>query len=89
MALGADRGAVRRLVGRQIFAVTATGLGLGLMAALFAARLVAPFLYAISPRDPIAIGVTCAALLGLVAAASYLPLRRATAVDPAEALRTE
>ena len=56
---------------------------------LLAARALAPFLYAISPRDPLAIGATCAALLALVAAASYLPLRRATAVDPAEALRSE
>jgi ABC-type antimicrobial peptide transport system permease subunit len=89
MALGANRGSVRRLVARQILVVTATGLGLGLLAALFASRLVAPFLYAISPRDPIAISATCAALLALVAAASYVPLRRATSVDPAEALRIE
>ena len=89
MALGADRGAVRRMIGRHIVIVTGAGLATGLVAALAASRLMAPFLYGISPRDPIAIAGTVVALVGVTVVVSYWPVRRATSVDPADALRRD
>jgi len=89
MALGADRGAVRRMLGRRILLVTGCGLGAGILGAALTARLLAPFLFGVTPRDPLALLSTFGALVALVALASYMPVRRATSVDPARALRGE
>jgi len=89
MALGADRGAVRRWLARQILVVTGAGVGAGLVAALAASRLLQPFLYSISPRDPLAIAATVSGLIALIAATSYWPVRRATSLDLADALRRD
>jgi len=89
MALGASRGDVLKLVLRQGLGVIAIGLGVGLVAALFAARVVASILYQTSPRDPLTL-VAIALGLGAVAfVACLLPARRATKVDPLTALRSE
>jgi len=80
---------VRRMIGRHIVIVTGAGLATGLVAALAASRLMAPFLYGISPRDPIAIAGTVVALVGVTVVVSYWPVRRATSVDPADALRRD
>lgn len=89
MALGARRSDVLRLVMRQGLYLTLMGLGIGLGAAFFAARLLSPLLYGIGANDPttllaVALGLTAVAML-----ACYLPARRAMEVDPATALRYE
>lgn len=89
MALGADRRAVRRMVGRRVLLITSCGLITGAIAAGLAARMLAPFLFGVTPRDPFALTATFVLLVMLVAVASYVPVRRATSVDPARALRSE
>jgi len=89
MALGATTGDVLQLILRQGLGVIAAGLGAGLLAAFFAARLVESLLYRTNAHDPlILIGI--AVMLGLVAfLACLVPARRATRIDPLSALRTE
>lgn len=89
MALGAQRGDVLRLIGRQGFRLVALGLAIGLVAAFGLTRFMANFLYGVSPSDPLTyttLSLTLA-LVGLVAC--WLPARRATKVDPMIALRAE
>jgi putative ABC transport system permease protein len=87
MALGADSGAVMRLVLRQGGRLVALGLVAGLAGALLLARFLSSLLFGVSTHDPFTYGVT-AVLLALTAAiACLIPARRATAVDPMTALR--
>jgi len=88
-ALGASPGRLKNLVLRQVAAMIALGLGGGLAVSLVSMRLIAAFLYGVRPSDPATI-VTVAAILIIVALiASYLPARRATAIDPLVALKSE
>jgi predicted permease len=89
IALGATRGAVRRMVLRQGIRPVVAGTVLGLALALYASRAARAFLLDVSPFDPPTFaGVTV--LLVLVAlAASYFPARRASLIEPTSALRTE
>jgi predicted permease len=89
MALGARGGDVLRLVLGEGLLVIGVGLLAGLLLALAATRVVAGFLYGVGATDPLTFaGVPI--LLGAVAlAASYIPARRATRVDPMVALRHE
>ena len=65
------------------------GVGLGVLGSLGAGRLLTSQLFEMSPVDPLALSAA-AAVLGLTAlAAIYAPLRRATKIDPVEALRAE
>jgi putative ABC transport system permease protein len=89
MALGADRPRVVRLVVGQALGMTGVGLVLGLLGALALSRSLASFLYEVTPRDPLAYGLTSIALLAAALLASYGPARRAASIDPATALRTE
>ena len=89
MALGARTGDVLRLILRQGMVLTGIGLGVGLVAAAAATRLVASMLFEVKASDP-ATYFGVAALLGVVSlAASYIPARRAARVDPASALRQD
>ena len=89
VALGARLADIARLVLRQGTALTMAGVVLGLGAALAGGRLVAGMLFGVSARDP-EVFVAVAALLAAVALlASYVPARRAAAVDPVEVLRGE
>ena len=89
MALGATAGDVLRQVMGQGLALAAIGVAAGLALALGVTRLLANFLYGVSPFDPVTfVGVPL--LLAAVALfACYVPARRATRVNPIEALRAE
>ncbi|HEX6536027.1 MAG TPA: FtsX-like permease family protein, partial [Gemmatimonadaceae bacterium] len=89
MALGADRGAVVRMVVRDAVRLVMWGAVIGVLGALAIGRILPLMLYHVSAADPVVIG-SIAALLSIVALlASWLPARRATAVDPMLALRSE
>jgi predicted permease len=86
-ALGAGRREITTLILGQGARMTALGLGIGAAAALGVAQLLRHQLLGVQPTDPVTLA-SIAVLLGAVAlAASYLPARRAAAVDPALALR--
>jgi predicted permease len=89
MALGATPRLLRHQVLRRAFAVASVGLAVGLVGNLFASRLVGSLLFNVKPTDPVAVTGACATLLVVVLLAAYLPARRASAVDPAHALRAE
>jgi putative ABC transport system permease protein len=89
MALGASSRDVLRLVLRHALTLAAAGLTLGLAGAMAATRLLSSLLFEVKPTDPVTYAAV-AVLLGIVAlAASYIPARRASQVDPAIALRQE
>jgi predicted permease len=89
MALGASRGSIRNMVMRQAFVVAGAGTVIGLAAAIVGARLLTSMLFGVTSTDPVTLGTVAVLLLVIAAGATYLPARRATAVDPASALRAE
>jgi putative ABC transport system permease protein len=89
VALGARRGDVLGLVLKEALRLTALGVGLGLIGAFAATRVLRSLLFEVKPTDP-ATFICLSLLLTLVALlASYIPARRATKVDPLVALRYE
>jgi predicted permease len=89
MALGAQTADVLKLVVRQGMAPVLLGLTVGMVAALALGRLLTTQLYQVSPHNPVLLATT-ALILGAVALlACFLPARRATFVNPIEALRAE
>jgi predicted permease len=89
MALGAPAQTVLRSVLSQAMVLTGVGLAAGLGGAWALSRAMASLLYGVTATDPVTFGGT-ALLLGLVAlAATWIPARRASRVDPVEALRAE
>jgi ABC-type antimicrobial peptide transport system permease subunit len=89
MALGASSSDVSRLVLREGLKLALSGVALGVVGALFAARFLESLLYEVAPRDPMTLAVIAALLIGVALVASYLPARRASRIDPFVALRTE
>ncbi|HET7551106.1 MAG TPA: ABC transporter permease [Gemmatimonadaceae bacterium] len=89
MALGATPGRVLAEVLGRAGIIAGIGTVAGFVAALLTSRLLTALLFQVSPTDPISLGVACLVLLGVAAAAAYLPARRATSIDPAQALRAE
>jgi predicted permease len=89
MALGASGGAILKLVSQEMFALIAVGLGIGIPAALAAARLLGHLLFGVSANDPLTLAGVSVALVAVAALAAYIPMRRATRVDPLIALRHE
>jgi putative ABC transport system permease protein len=89
MALGATAADIQRLVLRQGLALTVMGLGLGCVGAVAAGQLLRQQLFQISPVDPVALGGVSIVLFVVAAAATYLPARRGTRIDPAIALRAD
>ena len=89
MALGASRGDVQGLVLGEALRVTATGIGIGLVAALALSRVMAGYVYGITTTDPLTLIGASLLLLGVALFASYLPARRAMRVNAIKALRYE
>jgi ABC-type antimicrobial peptide transport system permease subunit len=89
MALGAQTGAVLRLVAREGMLLVAGGIGLGLAGALGLTRVIASMLFGVKPTDPVTFGAVAAVVGGLGLLACLIPARRATKVDPMEAMRHE
>jgi putative ABC transport system permease protein len=89
VALGAQRADVLRLVVRQGLVLAGAGVALGLLGAIGVTRVVGGFLYEVSPTDPLSFVSISALLTAIACLASYVPARRATQVDPLEALRVE
>ncbi|MEX1257415.1 MAG: FtsX-like permease family protein, partial [Gemmatimonadota bacterium] len=89
MALGAGTGDVRRMVVRQGGGVVLAGVAAGLAGALLLTRLMEGMLFGVSALDPASYALLTALMLGVAAPALYLPARRASQVNPLEALRSE
>jgi putative ABC transport system permease protein len=89
MALGAGRAQVLGIVMRQTMIVVTIGAAIGFGLALAASRLIAGLLFGIPPSDPLAIGSALAVLMAVAFGAAYVPARRATQLDPTQALRYE
>jgi putative ABC transport system permease protein len=89
MALGAHRRDVFALIMRQGALQTALAVAVGLLLSLAAGRVLAQILYEVSPSDPFALVAASVILAAAALIACFLPARRATHVDPIEALRAE
>jgi predicted permease len=89
VALGADPGALRRLFVRYGLALAGAGIAIGLAAAAGLTRLMKSVLFGISPIDPLTYTAVPLVLVAATVLASYLPARRAAAVDPVGTLRAE
>jgi putative ABC transport system permease protein len=89
MALGAPAATVLRLIIRQAMVLAAAGITLGLVAAFYLSETLTTLLFNTSPTDRVTYAAVTAVLLLVALAASYVPARRATRVDPIVALRAE
>ncbi len=89
IALGAQKGDIQRMIGRQGAVIVASGLAGGFLAALAAGRLVSDFLVGVAPSDPLTYAGVSILLAAVAFVATYIPTRRATKVDPMVALRYE
>jgi putative ABC transport system permease protein len=89
MALGAQRGDVLRMILRFGLRTTLTGVAIGLAGALASSRLLASLLFQVSAINPLIFSLATVLLVGMAILASSLPARRATRIDPMQALRAE
>jgi ABC-type antimicrobial peptide transport system permease subunit len=89
LALGSDRRGIFRLVLREAAIVMGVGLAFGLGGTVALGRAIESQLYGIRPLDPAVLALGCAALGVVALAASAVPARRATRIDPVTALAQE
>ena len=89
LALGAQRSNVLRMMLGQGLRLAVVGVGVGALAAIGFTRLLKGLLFGIDANDPLTFGVIAALLIGVALLACLIPARRATKVDPLEALRNE
>jgi ABC-type antimicrobial peptide transport system permease subunit len=89
LALGSGRANVMRLVLMSAAKLGVAGCGIGVIAAIFATRLLRSMLFQVDPLDPAVIVLAAISIFLLTLAASLVPARRAAAVEPMQALRTE
>ncbi len=89
MALGARGSNIAWMILRETLYLVVAGLVIGVPAALFGARLIAAQLFDMSPTDPVTLAAAAIVLLGVALLAGYLPARRASRVNPLNALRYE
>ena len=89
LALGAQQGELRGMFVRQALVLAVIGVAIGLGAAMVLTRLMTSLLFGISVLDPLTYVAVPLVLVASATLASYLPARRASAVDPVEALKAE
>lgn len=89
VALGADRGQVRRLVMTGAVRPVLSGLVLGLLAAVGLSSLMRGMLFGVPSVDPVTYGAVALVFLAVAVLASWAPAREAIRIDPREALRAE
>jgi predicted permease len=89
LALGAQRSNVLRMMLGHGLRLAVVGVGLGLLAAIAFTRLLKGLLFGISASDPLTFAAIAMLLVGVALLACWIPARRATKVDPLEALRTD
>lgn len=89
MALGATAGDVQRLVLRQSLGMILAGVGMGIAAALAAARVLQRLVDGMRPTEPSTFAIMISLLVAAALFASFVPARRASRVDPLSALRQE
>ncbi len=88
-ALGATRADLTKLVMGQGLGLVGIGLGIGLLGALAATRVMASALHGVTARDPVTFAQAALTLVGVAVLATLLPARRAARIDPAISLRAE
>jgi len=89
MALGADSGSVVWMVMREVLALAAIGVAIGLAAAWAATRFIETQLFGIHPTDLLTMALAALGIGAVAGLAGYVPARRATGIDPMRALRWE
>ena len=89
MAIGATQAQVLQSVARSAAILIGVGLVMGLAMAFGAGRLLEGILYGVKPSDPVTFAIVFGIMLGVGAAATFLPAKRATGIDPMRALRQE
>jgi predicted permease len=89
MAVGAQPIAVVQLVLKQGLFLSASGVGLGLVGALWLSRLLGAFVFGVDPVDPATFVIAAISLVSTCLLACLLPAQRAARIDPNQALRTE
>jgi predicted permease len=89
IALGAQPSQVRLMIAGDGLVLAAIGVAIGVGAAIGVMRFLRSLLYDVSPTDPVILIGTCAVLLLVALAASWVPARRAASLDPTWALRAE
>jgi len=89
LALGSQRSSVMRLVLASGAKLGLIGCGIGVVAAIFATRLLRSLLFQVDPLDPTVIVLAAISIFLLALAASLVPARRAASIEPMHALRAE
>jgi ABC-type antimicrobial peptide transport system permease subunit len=89
LALGAQKSNILRVILQQGLKLAVVGAGVGLLCAVIVSHLMASLLYGVQPTDLLSFAGVAALFIGVALLACYLPARRATRVDPIQALRAE
>jgi len=89
MALGAQAGAVLRMIMGEGSIMLVSGVAVGLLLAIATAKILSGILYGVAALDPVAFTVAPLVLTAAALIATWLPARRATRVDPVQALRAQ
>ena len=89
VALGAEPSGILRLVLSRVAGLTLLGLGIGVAISLAGSRIIARFLFDVTPADPLTLALVSLLILSVAVGASLAPALRSTRVDPAMVLRAE